>query len=184
MRIIAGNFRGRRLKSPPNLKTRPTSDRLRETLFNVLSDRVEGARLLDLCAGAGAIGIEALSRNSAHVTFVERSRQMGALIKANLEMCRVTSDQANVVTSDAREFLNRAAGRRQQWDIVYFDPPYADDYAGVLALLGEQKNLVSDNGIVIAEHDRRKPPGETFGRLHLQRRLKQGDSMLSFYAFS
>src|SRR5258708_38898857 len=105
MRIIAGQFRGRKLKSPPSLQTRPTSDRLRETLFNILAPRIEGARFLDLCAGSGAVGIEALSRGAAHVTFVDRSRKMCALIEANLDSLGVTENVTDVVCSEATDFL-------------------------------------------------------------------------------
>src|SRR5437588_13125027 len=104
MRVIAGTFRGRRLKSPPSLATRPTSDRLRETLFNILAPRIAGARFLDLCAGSGAVGIEALSRGARHATFVDRSRLMAALIKHNLELCRIDENQAAVVLSDPGQF--------------------------------------------------------------------------------
>src|SRR2546425_1287132 len=107
MRIIAGKFRGRRLKSPPSLQTRPTSDRLRETLFNILAPRIEGARFLDLCAGSGAAGIEALSRGAGHVTLVDRSRKMCSLTEANLEALKVDEDQIEVVVSDAAEFLRQ-----------------------------------------------------------------------------
>src|SRR5438034_7095789 len=105
MRIIAGKYRGRKLKSPPSLNTRPTSDRLRETLFNVIAPRIEGARFLDLCAGSGAVGIEALSRGAAHVTFVDRSRKMCALIEANLDLCRVAKEERQVVKMEATDFL-------------------------------------------------------------------------------
>src|SRR6266851_5110824 len=98
MRIIAGKFRGRKLKSPPSLQTRPTSDRLRETLFNILAPRIEGARFLDLCAGSGAVGIEALSRGAAHATFVDRSRKMYALIETNLKALNVSDDEFEVVS--------------------------------------------------------------------------------------
>src|SRR5260370_38138881 len=101
LRIIAGQFRGRKLKSPPSLQTRPTSDRLRETLFNILAPRIEGARFLDLCAGSGAVGIEALSRGAAHVKFVARSRQMGALIEANLKALNASDDEIEVVSREA-----------------------------------------------------------------------------------
>src|SRR6202171_6333926 len=94
MRIIAGKYRGRKLKSPPSLETRTTSDRLRETLFNIIASRIEGARFLDLCAGSGAVGIEAISRGAARVTFVDHSRGMGQLIAANLDLCRVGSNEA------------------------------------------------------------------------------------------
>src|SRR5207253_2282257 len=105
VRIIAGQYRGRKLKSPPSLNTRPTSDRLRETLFNVLAPRIGGTRFLDLCAGSGAVGIEALSRGAAHVTFVDRSRKMCALVEANLDLCRAPEEHTEVVLSPAAEFL-------------------------------------------------------------------------------
>src|SRR6266704_4165462 len=137
MRIIAGKYRGRKLKSPPSLQTRPTSDRLRETLFNILAPRIRGARLLDLCAGSGAVGIEALSRGAAHVTFVDRSRKMYALIEKNLYTLGV-EDEVEVVLAEVSEFLRRYAEKQALvFDIVFFDPPYATDYEGVLKYFGE-----------------------------------------------
>src|SRR5262247_2406395 len=100
MRIIAGKYRGRKLKSPPSLQTRPTSDRLRETLFNILAPRIEGSRFLDLCAGTGAVGIESLSRGAEHVTFVDQSRKMCALIEANLEALGIEDNEVAVISSD------------------------------------------------------------------------------------
>src|SRR5205807_270865 len=111
MRVIAGYYRGRNLRSPPSMQVRPTSDRLRETLFNILAPRIEGTRFLDLCAGSGAVGIEALSRGAAHVTFVDRSRKMCGLIEANLDLCGVPENETEVVLSEAAEFLRRAATR-------------------------------------------------------------------------
>src|SRR6185295_1093351 len=107
MRIISGKYRGRKLKSPPSLKTRPTSDRLRETLFNILAPRLAGARFLDLCAGSGAVGIEALSRGAAQVTFVDRSRQMYALIESNLHLLEVGAEEFDAASKEASEFLRR-----------------------------------------------------------------------------
>src|SRR5216110_1350876 len=97
MRVIAGYYRGRNLRSPPSMQVRPTSDRLRETLFNVLAPRIEGTRFLDLCAGSGAVGIEALSRGAQHATFVDRSRKMCTLIEANLDALNVDEGEADVV---------------------------------------------------------------------------------------
>src|SRR5215467_1567519 len=105
MRIIAGKYRGRKLRTPPSLATRPTSDRLRETLFNILAPRIEGARFLDLCAGTGAVGLEALSRGAAHVTFVDQSRRMSALIKENCDALEIDGGEFEVVTADASDFL-------------------------------------------------------------------------------
>src|SRR6185295_20372659 len=145
MRIIAGAYKGRNLKSPPSLDVRPTSDRLRETLFNVIAPRIEDVRFLDLCAGSGAVGIEALSRGARHVTFVDRSRRMFALIEANLDLCRIAKEERQVVQAEATDFLRQAfrqagepssLGKREPWDIVFFDPPYATDYLQVLDAFG------------------------------------------------
>ena len=112
MRIIAGAYKGRNLKSPPSLNVRPTSDRLRETLFNVIAPRIEDARFLDLCAGSGAVGIEALSRGASHVTFVDRSRRMCKLIEANVELCRIPEEQWDIYCSEANEFLRQSKDER------------------------------------------------------------------------
>ncbi len=184
MRIIAGKYRGRNLKSPPSLEVRPTSDRLRETLFNVIANRVADARFLDLCAGSGAVGIEALSRGASHVTFVDRSRKMCGLVEANLDLCLVPEDETEVVQSEAAAFLKRAVNRQdlEPWDIVYFDPPYAIDYLPVLESLGkESSNLVAEDGLLIVEHHHKNLLKDTIGILTRTRTLKQGDSALSFY---
>src|SRR6058998_3022613 len=121
MRVIAGKYRGRRLKSPPSLETRPTSDRLRETLFNILAPRIKGARFLDLCAGSGAVGIEALSRGAKQATFVDQSAKMCALIEANLETLSVDEDEVEVVSVEALEFLRRHVKKEgEPFGIIYF----------------------------------------------------------------
>ncbi len=183
MRIIAGQFRGRNLKSPPSIETRPTSDRLRETLFNVLAPRIHEARFLDLCAGSGAVGIEALSRGAERATFVDRSADMCGLIAANLEICRVADDRANVVSSIAVKFLRRAVKRQDPaWNLIYFDPPYADDYLSVLRELGgSASQLLAPAGLLIVEHFYKRELPPEMGTLALRRILKQGDSVLSFY---
>ncbi len=183
MRIIAGKYRGRRLKSPPSLQTRPTSDRLRETLFNILAPRIEGARFLDLCAGSGAVGMEALSRGAAHVTFVDRSRKMYALIETNLKLLNVRDDEVEVVSQEALDFLRRRTKKEAvAFEIIFFDPPYAMDYDDVLDFVGEHATqMLTEGGVMIVEHDRKKDLKEKFGALQRYRVLKQGDSSLSFY---
>ena len=182
MRIIAGRYRGRKLKSPPSLQTRPTSDRLRETLFNILAPRIEGVQFLDLCAGSGAVGIEALSRGAAHVTFVERSRKMCALIEANLVALAITEDKFEIVGSETLEFLRRRAkDEADPFEIVFYDPPYSIDYEPVMDYTGGHVGLLADGGLIVVEHHRKKELDETFGMLHRARILKQGDSCLSFY---
>ena len=186
MRIIAGTYRGRVLKSPPSLQVRPTSDRLRETLFNVIAPRIAKVRFLDLCAGSGAVGIEALSRGAAHATFVDRSRKMCGLVETNLDLLEIPEDETEVVNEEAADFLRHAVARKRgPWDIVFFDPPYAHDYASVLQILGKSSTtLLTDSALVIAEHHHKQAPAQEIGKLHRTRLLKQGDSALSFYELS
>ena len=183
MRIIAGKFRGRRLKSPPTAQTRPTSDRLRETLFNILAPRIDGARFLDLCAGTGAVGIEALSRGAAHVTFVDQSRKMCGLIDANVDSLNVDTDDREVVVATAFDYLRRLIKNNgPAFDIVFFDPPYESDYDEILELIGGRTpRLVSADGIVVVEHHKKNALPSEFDTLKRYRELKQGDSALSFY---
>lgn len=186
MRVIAGKYRGRNLKSPPSLEVRPTSDRLRETLFNVIAPRIDEVRFLDLCAGSGAVGIEALSRGAANVVFVDRSRKMCALVEANLDLCKVPEDETEVVQAEASDFLSRSiAAGGKPWDIVFFDPPYANDYLKVLNAIGSHATkLLTDSAILIVEHHHKKELPDDVGPLHRSRILKQGDSALSFYTTS
>ncbi|MDX6405669.1 MAG: hypothetical protein QOH70_3124 [Blastocatellia bacterium] len=186
MRIIAGKYRGRKLKSPSSLETRPTSDRLRETLFNILAPRIKGARFLDLCAGSGAVGIEALSRAAAHATFVDQSRRMCALIEANLETLTIDGDDVEVVNREATDFLRRRAKKEAApFDIIFYDPPYATDYEEVLGFLGEHAaRLLAKDGVLIVEHHKKKDLKEEYGGLKRYRVLEQGDSCLSFYEAS
>jgi len=171
MRIIAGAFKGRNLKSPPSLNVRPTSDRLRETLFNVIAPRIEDARFLDLCAGSGAVGIEAISRGASHVTFVDRSRRMCKLIEANVKLCRIPEEQFEIYCAEVNDFLRQ---HKNSWDIIFFDPPYKDDYLKTLALIAAE--------LVIAEHHHKTELPEVIGNLQRTRILKQGDSSLSFFS--
>ena len=166
------------------MQVRPTSDRLRETLFNVLAPRIEAARFLDLCAGSGAIGIEALSRGASFVTFVDRSRKMCGLVESNLDLCRIPEDQTEVVLSDAAEFLRRTKMRPdgEGWDIIFYDPPYATDYSLVLEEFSTHPSaLLSETGVLVVEHHHKNSLKDAFGELHRSRVLKQGDSALSFY---
>src|SRR2546423_5511442 len=182
MRVIAGNYRGRTLRSPPSMQVRPTSDRLRETLFNVLAPRIEGTRFVDLCAGSGAVGIEALSRGAAHVTFVDRSAKMCNFIEMNLERCAVPKAQTEVILSDAIDFLRSVVMNKSDlWDMAFFDPPYAADYTPVLKFFGIGAALKHKSGILIVEHHCENPLQDAVGLLHRWRIIRQVESCLSFY---
>jgi 16S rRNA (guanine966-N2)-methyltransferase len=183
MRIISGAYRGRILKSPSGSKTRPTSDRLRETLFNVLQTKIDSdSRFLDLCAGTGAIGIEALSRGANFVTFVDKSRRACALIEENLDLLEVPETQTEIFQSSADDFLRRSDEKAEGWNIVFFDPPYSEDYSKVILLFGDNESkLLSDDGVFIAEHHAKNVLPDAVGELRRWRILKQGETHLSFY---
>jgi 16S rRNA (guanine966-N2)-methyltransferase len=182
MRVIAGEYRSRALQAPPGLATRPSSDRLRETLFNVLAPRIEGARFLDLYAGSGAVGIEAVSRGAAEVVFVERAAGALAVLRGNLEKLGIRS-RVRVRPGGVGAYLSRAG--REQFDVVFLDPPYeaAGEYEAVLGALGGTcAGLLAVGAIVVAEHRRKDRLAEQYGSLVRTRLLEQGDAGLSFYA--
>lgn len=180
MRVIGGKYRGRRLKTARGLAVRPTSDRLRETLFNILAPRIKGGSLLDLCAGSGAVGIEALSRGASAVTFVERSRRACSAIRENLEAVGAAAE-ASIVNRDAVAALRQLAAAGDRYDVVFFDPPYESAiYSQVMRELGRGELLVPD-GVVVVEHRTKRPTEREYGRLQMFRGVKQGDSSLAFY---
>jgi len=188
MRVIAGKFRSRQLATLAGDNTRPTYDRLRETLFNILQPRFvdDNLRFLDLFAGSGAIGVEALSRSAARVVFVERDRRAAAVIRKNLAAVGLQSSPLG-----ACELLERAVSsalallekNSVAFDVVFLDPPYADAeaYAQTLGAVARSRSLLAPEAIVIAEHERYYDPGEAFADLRRYRLLQQGNSCLSFY---
>jgi 16S rRNA (guanine(966)-N(2))-methyltransferase RsmD len=200
MRVIAGTYRSRPLIAPRGMATRPTSDRLRETLFNILAPHIEGARFADLYAGTGAVGIEALSRGAAHVTFIESAATAVATLRTNLIALGIESgihiDQHSVPAALRNLALSNLAARNAavgdparrdpHFTLVYLDPPWedADAYTKSLNLLAESAAaLLAPQAIVIAEHARRQSVAlaDTYGTLHRYRLLEQGDAALSFY---
>jgi 16S rRNA (guanine(966)-N(2))-methyltransferase RsmD len=185
MRVIAGTYRSRILKSLKGLALRPTSDRLRETLFNILAPNISGARFADLFAGTGAIGIEALSRGAAEVVFIENHAPAAALIRKNLDSLGIRSG-FTVLPVDILRGLEMLASRRKAvqagFNLIFLDPPYAAaaDYERVLEFLGAT-DLLAPGGMVIAEHGRKFALPEKAESLRRFRVLKQGDAALSFY---
>jgi 16S rRNA (guanine(966)-N(2))-methyltransferase RsmD len=181
MRVIAGKYRSRTLRSLKGRMLRPTSDRLRETLFNILGATVGSATFVDLYAGTGAVGIEALSRGAQHVIFVEQHAPAVALIRRNLESLRI-GEGAEILGSDVVRAIERLGERRVHAQFVFLDPPYAADaeYENALEALGESP-LVAPEGRVIVEHLRKRELPERAGELELTRVVEQGDAALSFY---
>ena len=173
MRIIAGRLKGRRLEGPRGAGVRPTSDSLRETLFNIVGRTVDGARVLDAFAGTGAVGLEALSRGARHVTFVESNRETALLLAENVARCQ-GSDACMIVRD---EFARARLGR---FDLVWLDPPY--DTRDLESVLTRAVELVEVNGLVVVEHSRRRAMPELAAPLVRTRVLVAGDSALSFFA--
>jgi len=183
MRVVAGKYRSRQLATFPGAALRPTSDRLRETLFDVLAAQgsLAGTRWLDLFAGTGAVGIEALSRGAKEIYFVEAARGPVALIRKNLKSLEI-SRGAEVIAAKAIHALHRLSGQGLRFDFCFVDPPYdmEDQYALVLDELSGS-SLLAPSATVIAEHSKHFDLAGQFGDLHRYRRLQQGDAVLSFY---
>lgn len=178
MRIIAGRERGRRLESPEGRTARPTLDRVRENLFNIIAPRLENALFLDLFAGTGAIGLEALSRGAARAVFVEADDRMLAVLRRNTALCKF-EDRAIAYRLRLPAGMDALGG---PYDLVFADPPW--DFAGYGELLEalSQEGMVLEGGWVVLESSAKTPPLETAGRWTAFRRRQYGETMLSFYA--
>lgn len=183
MRIIAGQFRSRVLHAPRGLDVRPTSDRLRETLFNVLAPLIADSVFLDLYAGSGAVGIEALSRGAREAIFVEQAEPSLRAIRANLASLGIRGGYALEARSVASA-LPRLVEAGRTADLIFLDPPWDahDQYALALGLLGgDCHSLLAPEALVIAEHEKRRTLDDRYGVLLRTRLLQQGDAALSFY---
>ena len=187
MRVIAGKFKGRSLKPPKGLDVRPTADRVKESMFRIFGTRVIDAHFLDLCAGTGNVGIEALSQGAESVTFVERSRQCLHIIESNLDRCGLNRQhpQVQLLQLDARKGLIHLGTRQAKFNLIYFDPPYdASIYIPCLTLIS-QYGLLADSGLITVEHHKAKAADERMqtvvGGLIQVRQKIYGDTALSFY---
>ena len=182
MRIIAGTFKGRRLASPRKATIRPTLDRVKESYFRIVHTQVQGANFLDLCAGSGNIGLEALSRGAQHVAFVDQNRQSIRLIKTNLQKCGLTSQDQRIqlLPTDVKRSLTTFSRSQVQFHLIYFDPPYTSDlYLECLTQIAET-TVLTKRGIICIEHNQSDFP-QHIGGLRLTKEKKYGDTNLSFY---
>jgi 16S rRNA (guanine(966)-N(2))-methyltransferase RsmD len=182
MRIIAGTAKGRRLRSLRGRALRPTADRVRESLFAILRERLEGARFLDLYAGAGTVGLEALSRGAAEAVFVESHRPAARLIGENATACGL-ADRARVLALPVERALGRLSRGGEQFDLVFLDPPYGAGEAGAaLAALARRPRLLASGGLVICQRSRREEtPGE-IGPFSRKRTERFGETIVDFYS--
>ena len=189
MRIVAGKFKGRRLKTLKGSEVRPTADRVKESLFRIFGEQVAYADFLDLCAGTGNIGLEALSQGAKSTTFVDNNYHCIRIIESNLEMCGFDRKNPHIrlIHLDARKALARLGKRKAKFDLIYFDPPYASKIYESCVKQIVQTNLLSPAGVLVIEH--RKVQGADWteslmlDELILSRQERYGDTMLSFYTW-
>lgn len=182
MRVIAGTCRGKKLFAPPGVTTRPTSDRVKEALFSILASRIDftDVRVLDICAGTGSLGIEALSRGAGYCCFIESNLSVKPILEKNL-IVTCCLKQSEIVTMDAVKALNVIASRGQRFDLVFFDPPYASElYQRVAEMLGSAA-LLTPGSILVAECPVRSPLQESYGRLKRFDRRVYGETALELF---
>ncbi|HEX7843875.1 MAG TPA: 16S rRNA (guanine(966)-N(2))-methyltransferase RsmD [Kofleriaceae bacterium] len=181
MRIVGGTLGGRVLRAPGGAATRPTSEKVREAMFGILGSilgSIEGAHVLDLFAGTGALGIEALSRGAAHATFVDSARPAVAAIRGNLRALGL-EDRAAVIAGDAVSAVRQAPAA--PWRLVFVDPPYRSDLAA-RAVTALPPGHLAPGAVIVIEHDRHNPPPETLGSLLRTDQRRYGDTLISFFA--
>lgn len=177
MRVIAGAYKGRKLESPENFDIRPTTDKAKEALFSILMNEIAGARVLDLFAGSGALGIEALSRGAQECIFVDHSRQSVGLIKRNLAACGVR-EPARVIAGDYRKVLAGLAGT---FDIILMDPPYNRGLLGDAFRLISEQGLLAEGGVIVCEHRKEEELPEEICGFTREKERRYGIVKLSIY---
>ena len=183
IRIIAGRAKGRRLHTPPGQHSRPTAARVRQTLFDILAPRLPECRFLDACAGSGAIGLEALSRGAARVVLVETDAAAIQAIRANAKLLEGGGGELEVLRQDARIALAALGGRGRRFDVIYLDPPYGSDLYEPLLEAIARGGLLDEDGVVVAEHFKKRTLPATIDGLSQTRDVRVGDHVLAFYAW-
>ncbi|ABR48919.1 putative methyltransferase [Alkaliphilus metalliredigens QYMF] len=180
MRVIAGKAKGYRLQSPIGLQTRPTADRIKESLFNIIQNDILHSTVIDLFSGAGSLGIEALSRGANQAYFIDQSKNSVQAIKENLVRTKLI-DLAEIIHSDVQRGMTQLKERRYHADIIFMDPPYGKDLivptiAGIV-----QNSLLQDQGMIIVEHENLDEVPAEIGHLTLFRQKNYGKTTISFY---
>lgn len=180
MQITDGKHKGKHLQTSTSTKAQPTARRIREIMFKILYRRIRARRFLDLCAGCGMVGLEAISRGSIISTFVERSSKMCSFIKKNMEACSIKEGHGEVVEMEVLPYLKRMAKRKRVWDLVYFDPPHDSDYDEALKYFA-RGTCVTPGGTLVIEHHADMFFPERIGVLRRFRVVVQGETALSFF---
>ncbi len=181
-RVISGLAGGIPLKAPAGVNTRPTTDRIKESVFNIIQADIAGRRVLDIFAGSGSLGIEALSRGAESAVFVDQDRDACAVIRENLAKTRL-SDRAEVLCMELSASMRRLAGQVRRFGLVFADAPYRRDFVLKTLQMLDENDIMSADGMAVVEHHRGETPPESVGRWRLDQRRVYGDTVFSFYLF-
>lgn len=179
MRIITGSAKGTKLKTPRGMETRPTGDRVKESVFNILGSLLIDAKVLDLFAGTGNLGLEALSRGAASAVFIDRSSASIDLIRENIELTKLSA-QAEVIKGDSFTTLDRLINNNLQFDLIFCDPPYNKGMVQKVLNKVEKSKFLSSNGVIVVEHSKHEIINDEFKQLNIKRTEKYGETLVSF----
>lgn len=180
LRVISGKARGLKLDSPKNQDVRPTTDRVKESLFNIINPYIRESNILDLFAGTGSLGIECLSRGAKNCVFVDKSKDSINIIKSNVKKARV-ENESTILNIDFKDAVKRLSSQNQKFDVIFMDPPYYENMFIKCLKSIDELNLLHEDGIIVVEHDTKDLLDESIGNLVKSRDKKYGNTTLTFY---
>lgn len=180
MRVISGKARGLKLDTPKNLDVRPTTDRVKESLFNIINPYIRESNILDLFAGTGSLGIECLSRGAKNCVFVDKSKDSIGIVKSNVKKARV-DNESTILNIDFKDAVKRLSVQNQKFDVIFMDPPYYENMFIDCLKSIDELNLLKEDGLIVVEHDTKDLFDDSIGRLYKSREKKYGNTTITFY---
>ena len=180
MRVISGKARGLKLDTPKNLDVRPTTDRVKESLFNIINPYIRESNILDLFAGTGSLGIECLSRGAKNCVFVDKSKDSIGIVKSNVKKARV-DNESTILNIDLKDAVKRLSVQNQKFDVIFMDPPYYENMFIDCLKSIDELNLLKEDGLIVVEHDTKDLFDDSIGRLYKSREKKYGNTTITFY---
>lgn len=180
MRVISGKARGLKLDTPKNLDVRPTTDRVKESLFNIINPYIRESNILDLFAGTGSLGIECLSRGAKNCVFVDKSKDSIGIVKSNVKKARV-ENKSTILNIDFKDAVKRLSVQNQKFDVIFMDPPYYENMFIDCLKSIDELNLLKEDGLIVVEHDTKDLFDDSIGRLYKSREKKYGNTTITFY---
>jgi len=180
LRVISGKVRGLKLDTPKNLDVRPTTDRVKESLFNIINPYIRESNILDLFAGTGSLGIECLSRGAKNCVFVDKSKESIGIVKSNIKKARV-ENESTILNIDFKDAVKRLSVQKQKFDVIFMDPPYYENMFIDCLKSIDEFSLLKEDGLVVVEHDTNDLFDDNIGRLYKSREKKYGNTTITFY---